>query len=250
MKVLLTGGAGRLGSTLRRILGDQASAPSSAELDITDRALVEAALEAYRPDAVVNCAAYTDVAKAEAEPDAVFRLNVLGVYELYRACRRNDVRLVQISTDHVFDGERGMYTEDDVPNPIGVYAMTKYLAEQTVLLGPANAALRTSFMKDFTLPAAFTDKYFSGDLVDVIAADLALAITAGVAGLWHVAGPRVSIYDVARKLKPDVGRMRLADNPVNRTGLRYLKDTSLDTSRWARRRAEIIARAGDARTRR
>jgi dTDP-4-dehydrorhamnose reductase len=239
MRVLLTGGSGRLGSILKEALGPAVIAPASTDFDITDVEKVSSGLLRHKPDVVVNCAAFTDVAAAELRPEPAFRLNVLGTYLLYRACLQRDVRLVQISTDHVFDGERGMYREDDRPNPIGVYAMSKYLGEMTVLQAERNAVLRTSFMKDFQLQSAFVDKYFSGDVVTVIAAELASAIAAGVTGIWHVAGPRVSIHDVAKKLKPDVGAMRLADNPVNRSGLAYLRDVSLDTSKWARFKASL-----------
>jgi dTDP-4-dehydrorhamnose reductase len=232
MRVLLTGGSGRLGSTLKTCLGPGVVAPSSADLDITDPRSIRLALESHQPESVVNCAAFTDVAAAEEDAGAAFELNVTAVFNLYRACLGAAVPLVQISTDHVFDGTKGMYRESDDPHPVGVYAVTKYLGERTVLLSENNAVLRTSFMNEFSLPAAFVDKYFSGDVVDVIARELALAIHGGVRGLWHVAGPRVSIYDIARKLNPTVGPMKLSENPSNRVGLPYLPDVSLDTSKW------------------
>lgn len=244
MKVLITGGSGRLGSALVPLLGGEVVAPRSRDMDITNVGQLERVLRENAPDVVVNCAAFTDVARAENEPAAAFELNVQGTYNVFRACEALGARMVQLSTDHIFDGSRGMYREDDRPRPVGAYAVSKYLGEQVVLLEERNTVLRTSFIKEFPLPAAFDDKFFSGDVVSVIAAELALAINSGITGLWHVAGPRVSIYEVARKINPAVERMKLADNPVNKVGLAYLKDVSLDTTRWQRFKASALAAGG------
>lgn len=111
-------------------VGDDAVALTRQELDIADRDAVHAAIEDHRPDAVINCAAYTDVDGAESAADASRAANTIGVENLAVSCRRYSSRLITISTDYVFDGAKfGFYTEDDPPNPRGVYAVTKYEGE-------------------------------------------------------------------------------------------------------------------------
>lgn len=232
MKILLTGGTGRLGSVLKDLLSGEVWAPTSSQFNILDPKTIEKGLNKFDPDVVLHCAAFTDVAAAELDPKACFEVNVVGTYNLYQACLKNNVRLMTISTDHIFDGKKGMYKEEEQPTPIGAYAISKYLAERIVTLGTKNAVLRTSFIKTFPLPTAFTDKYFAGDTVDIIAGDIALAVKHKLTGIWNIGGKRVSIYDIAKKINPEVGKMKLKDNPINKVGLRYLKDVSLDTSKW------------------
>lgn len=207
-------------------------APSSKELDITDRSSVNNFFKKHKVKVVIHTAAMTDVCMCETDPDKALRINVLGVTNLFDVCRTHGVKLVYISSDHIFDGKKGNYKENDAPNPLGVYAMTKFLAEKVTLLNPKNLVIRTCFIKTFSLPRAFTDKYFSGDTVDIITKDIILAIRSGLNGVWNIGGKRTSIYDIAKKLKPDVQPMRLKDNPINKVGLYYLKDVSLDVSRW------------------
>lgn len=232
MKILLTGGSGRLGSVLKNILPGKIWSPTSKQFDILDPKSVERGIKKFKPDVILHCAAYTDVAAAELDPAACFQVNVIGTYNLYDVALKEKVRLAMVSTDHIFDGKKGMYKEDEPPTPIGAYASSKYLAEKIVTLNKNNAVLRTSFINTFPLAAAFTDKYFAGDTVDVIASDIALAVLHKLTGTWNIGGKRVSIYDIAMKINPNVGKMKLKDNPINKVGLRYLKDVSLDTSKW------------------
>lgn len=146
-RVLLTGARGSLARALHNSAPDNAEVfPfSRAELDIADETSVNAAFESARPDLVINGAAYNLVDKAESEgmSDAL-RVNALGPAVLARACRENDIPLVHFSTDFVFDGEKtAPYTEDDRPNPLGVYAASKLAGENIALAGsPRNFAIR------------------------------------------------------------------------------------------------------------
>jgi dTDP-4-dehydrorhamnose reductase len=243
-KVLLTGGSGRLGSVLKNYLEGDVLTPTSEELDITDRQKVDVFFRKNKPNQIIHAAALADVCKCELEPELAFKINVLGTYFIFAACQKYKAKLIYISTDHIFDGEKGNYKETDRPNPQGVYALTKYLGEQITLLNPKNLIIRTSFLKSFDLPAAFVDKYFSGDLVDIIAQDIALAVKFNLKGIWNIGGPRVSIYEIAKKLKPDVKPMKLADNPINKVGLKYLKDTSLDITKWQNFKKFILKKQG------
>jgi dTDP-4-dehydrorhamnose reductase len=101
--------------------------------DIADPMSVEALFAAGRPDALIHCAAYTAVDRAESEPDAAFRVNALGASILAQACRRTGIPLLAIGTDYVFDGQASApYHEFDLPNPSGVYARSKFAGEEEV----------------------------------------------------------------------------------------------------------------------
>ncbi|MGD9588280.1 MAG: dTDP-4-dehydrorhamnose reductase [Pyrinomonadaceae bacterium] len=129
MKILITGANGmvaRAAANLCRELGDDVTALSRAELDISNTDAVLDAVAGFGPDAVINCAAFTDVDGAEADPSACFAANSAGVENLAAACRLSGSAFVTISTDYVFDGSKGgFYTQRDTPRPQGVYASAK-----------------------------------------------------------------------------------------------------------------------------
>lgn len=113
-----------------RDIGDDVIELTRRELDISNRDAVFEATTIYRPEAILNCAAFTDVDGAEAFPDAARATNTLGVQYLAEAAKDTEARFVTISTDYVFDGANlGFYVEADTPNPRGVYAVTKYDGE-------------------------------------------------------------------------------------------------------------------------
>ena len=131
MRILITGARGLLGAAMMREFGDaEVHALGHQELDVADESAVTAAVAATRPDVVINCAAYNDVDRAEQEPDAALRVNALGVLTLARAARQASAVFVHYSTDFVFDGESDRpYTEEDPPNPRGIYATSKLLGD-------------------------------------------------------------------------------------------------------------------------
>jgi dTDP-4-dehydrorhamnose reductase len=133
MKILITGANGMLARAVGahcRSIGDDVTAYAHSELDISDSTIVFQRMADLRPDAVLNCAAYTDVDGAEADIQAAYDANATGVENLAAVCRQVDARFVTVSTDYVFDGEKpGFYTQRDTPNPRGVYAKTKYYGE-------------------------------------------------------------------------------------------------------------------------
>ncbi|HUT12029.1 MAG TPA: dTDP-4-dehydrorhamnose reductase [Thermoguttaceae bacterium] len=133
MKIAVTGAYGQLGGELCRLLGDDAAGLDIDTLDLTDGPAVIAALSDLAPDAVVHCAAYTRVDRAESEPEACEAVNVTAVEHLVEACGRLDCPLVQISTDYVFGGpayRTAPFCEDDPPSPQGVYARSKLAGER------------------------------------------------------------------------------------------------------------------------
>lgn len=141
---LVVGANGQLGNELRLLLGDKAGYVDRNELDITDR---RAVLDFVRPEkyqAVINCAAYTAVDKAEDEPEPAEKINRDGPANL----ALTGVPLVHVSTDYVFDGQSCVpYTEDDRANPRSVYGVTKLAGEQAVLAAADTAVIiRTAWL--------------------------------------------------------------------------------------------------------
>jgi len=109
--------------------------------DLADGRSVEAALLAFRAQAVLHAGAATDVDACEGDPALAWRVNVGGTEQVARACRALGARLVAVSTDYVFDGEAGPYDEEAVPNPRGAYARTKRCGEEAALLLAPDAAV-------------------------------------------------------------------------------------------------------------
>lgn len=134
MKVLITGANGmvaRAASAYCRSIGDQVLAVTRQELDIANRAAVSDLFEREQPEAILNCAAYTDVDGAETNQEVCFAANTTGVENLALAAKNIDAAFVTISTDYVFDGAKtDFYTQRDTPNPQGVYAKSKLAGEQ------------------------------------------------------------------------------------------------------------------------
>jgi dTDP-4-dehydrorhamnose reductase len=147
MKVLIVGGNGQLGRSLRAL------APEGAEivshdvdtLDITDKAAVDAIIQAVRPDIMFNAAAYTAVDKAESEEAAAHAVNATAVGLLADAARTVGARFVHVSTDFIFDGTAHMpYATDAAPNPLSVYGRTKLAGEAAA--GPDALIVRTAWV--------------------------------------------------------------------------------------------------------
>lgn len=136
MKVLVTGGDGQLGFEVGKrldALGMKYKTIDLADCDLTNRAQTAAYVQAYKPDCVVHCAAYTAVDQAESHPDACRAVNVEGTRNIATACANVDASLVYISTDYIFTGEGNNPFETNAPKgPLNVYGQTKLMGEQAV----------------------------------------------------------------------------------------------------------------------
>jgi dTDP-4-dehydrorhamnose reductase len=137
MVILVTGASGQLGHAIQYIAKDYSDCKfifaSSSVLDITNQENVNSFFDSNKIDFCVNAAAYTAVDKAESELEKAKAVNVLGPKNLAIACKKNNVKLIHISTDFVFDGNSKVpYLETDKTNPLGVYGKTKLDGEKEV----------------------------------------------------------------------------------------------------------------------
>ena len=145
-RIVVTGAAGQLGGALVGLLGDRAVALRRTELDITDRDAVRRVVADLGPAAVVNCAAWTNVDKAESEPEACRAANVAAVAALADACSITGAMLVQVSSDYVFGGDllpRVPRREEDATSPAGVYAASKLAGEEAARRCERHQIVRT-----------------------------------------------------------------------------------------------------------
>lgn len=149
MRVLITGAGGQVGSEVALHLSHhEVVALERAQLDICDRTRVEQTVGSLLPDAVVHCAAWTDVDGCESDPERAYAANALGVRHLAVACARIDAHLVHVSTDYVFAGDKdGPYLEWDRPDPRSVYGHSKLGGELELAAHARSWALaRTSWV--------------------------------------------------------------------------------------------------------
>lgn len=151
-KVLVVG-AGFLGSNVVREFRDYivtqtnlTKIQDSCILDITDKKKVMDCFERVKPNIVINCAGNTEIDFLEKNAHVAYSINADGVRNLAVASERSKARLIHISTDGVFDGTRGNYTEEDEPNPINVYARSKLRGEEQIAKNCSNhVVIRTNF---------------------------------------------------------------------------------------------------------
>lgn len=152
MSILVTGSNGQLGNEMRivsRGSKDQYIFTDVAELDITDATAVEKMVTDNKVEVIINCAAYTNVDKAEDDYDLAELLNATAVKNLATAIKRNDGTLIHISTDYVFGGTKNNTPcgEDEPANPTGVYGVTKLRGEQAIeAVGCKYLIIRTAWL--------------------------------------------------------------------------------------------------------
>ncbi len=137
MVVLVTGASGQLGQALQSIVNEYAAITfkfcNSSELNITDLEQCKTVFKKVKPNFCINTAAYTAVDKAESEPEKAHLINATGAENLAKVCKEFETVLLHISTDFVFDGKSSKpYSENDIPNPTGVYGQTKLDGEKAI----------------------------------------------------------------------------------------------------------------------
>lgn len=150
MRLLVTGGAGMLARAMVQVgreLGDEVIALDRDALDVTDPAAAEARVREARPDAVIQCAAYTAVDRAESEPEAALRVNAEGARNVARACQKTGAIFVYPSTDYVFAGVAARpYRPDDPTGPVNAYGRSKLEGERAAAEAGRYLVVRTSWL--------------------------------------------------------------------------------------------------------
>ena len=228
-KIMVIGGTGLVGNALLRTwtaLGAEVAAatyhchPSGGflQLDMQDESQVRALLKTHRPAVVAVPAANPFVDYCELHPEETRRVNVDGTLNIARACRDVGARMIFYSSDYVFDGLKGTYTEEDAPCPINEYGRQKAEAERGVLAcDPRNLVLRTSGAygwqwepKNFVLqvranlsqgkPMRVADVRYNPTYVENLAEITAALVASGAGGIFHVVGAEEIVRDEFARL--------------------------------------------------
>jgi len=227
-QILLSGGTGLLGRNLLKLSPDIV-APSHQEMDITDADSVCAAVAAHKPNVFIHGAALVGTGVCAADPERCHNVNVRGTENVLNICQAEAARLVFISTNYVFDGEKGNYAERDPVSPISEYAKSKTTAESLITGYSNSLVIRTTFVSSdsWIFDGAFTDQFSSSDMVEIIAPKVLQAALSDLTGILHIGTERKSQFELARLIDPNVRPKTLKE--VN---LPLARDTSLDCNRW------------------
>lgn len=241
MRLLVTGVSGLLGLNLAWLAsqrfevtgvmrGNRVSASASAPFrvitaDLTRQGELERVFETAQPDQVIHCAALTDVDRCEMAPEEAFQINTVLPGALACLARKHSIPLLHISTDSVFDGVRGDYSEEDTPNPINTYARTKLAGERAVAEANPDALIArvvfygwswqgTRSLSEFFLNSlssgkpikGYDDLYFCpllvSDMIELLLRMQALRLT----GIYHVVSSEcLSKFDFGRMLARHFG---------------------------------------------
>ena len=217
MKILVIGGTGMLGASIMHLnalhelfgtfLGRKPKLHKFFELDITKKNQVKKVIYKVVPDAIIHTAAITNVDLCQKNPDLARKVHVAGTSNLVKIAKKKGTYFIYISTDSVFDGKKGNYTETDTPNPINVYAQTKFEGELEALKYENSCVVRTNIygynwlpkesiaewiiktLKDGKKIDLFKDVYFSPILVNNLAEILIEVIEKNSSGIYHIASP-------------------------------------------------------------
>lgn len=269
-RLLITGGSGLLGSNIARTAAGDFDVYATynsnhtlmpniefVPLDIRDKQNVTDIFVRIKPDLVIHTAALANVDYCEEHADEAWETNVGGTERVAEASKEIGARLIFISTDSVFDGEKGMYSEQDTPHPISTYAKTKFEGERRVQRClPDGTIVRTAFygwslhnkqglaewvvskLREGETIKMFTDVFFSPVLVNNLAEVLLEMYRRNLRGIFHVGcRERCTKYVFGQEIARAFGLDKNLIQPgsLSQAGLRAPrpKDISLDVSRVA-----------------
>jgi len=265
-RLLVTGSSGLLGHVIIELAKNGYTVilihktkplhSNSLKLDIIDATEVLNLFRELKPDVVIHTASETNVDRCEREKEHAWKTNVEGTRNIAIACSKVGAKLIYISTDYVFDGEKGNYDEKDKPNPINHYGVTKLEGEKQVIQHCKNyAILRTSVLygwhpwkqnfatwiinmlkqnKEITV---VEDHYNTPTLADNLAEITIEAIQKNLQGLYHASGSeRISRYQFAKQIAKAFNLNQNLIKPVKMSQLtawiaKRPKDSSLNTSK-------------------
>jgi dTDP-4-dehydrorhamnose reductase len=265
MRILVTGSSGLLGSKvvdklskIYEVIPTYATKKiyeNSVKLDICFPNEVKEIFNKYKPDITIHAAAITNVDACEIDKETAWLTNAIGTKNIAEACKEFNSKLIYISTDYIFDGEKGMYKEDDKPNPINYYGLTKLQGENFVkeickdwlILRPSTLYGKHDFKKCFAtwvieelkqnkkLKIA-TDQFTSPTLTDDLVEIILKLIEKDEKGIFHASGrERISRYEFAMKIAEVFNLDKNLIQPVKMCDLEWKakrpKDSSLDVTK-------------------
>jgi len=265
-KVLITGASGLLGNRIVKLTKEdyevtpihntKSLSLNSLKLDITNQNKIFSLFYELEPNVVIHTASETNVDKCETEKEHAWKTNVEGTRNIAEACQKVGTKIVYISTDYVFDGEKGFYNEEDKPNPVNYYGLTKLEGEKQVIEHCENyIILRTSVLygwhpwkqnfatwvinqlKQGKEIKVVDDHYNTPTLADNLA-EIAIEVAEkDLRGLYHASGrERISRYEFAKQIARAFNLSADLVKPVKMSQLidwiaKRPRDSSLNTSK-------------------
>lgn len=234
MKVLITGGNGDLGNSLKKTFKG-ALFPTHSEMDVTSPKAVEKIILRYKPEALIHLAALVGIRECEEDKKKAWLTNVEGTQHIINALKRlnNNCYLVYMSTACVFAGEtKKYYTENSIPNPKNYYSFTKLCGELIARQYSNTCIIRTNFAPktQWKYPKAFTDRFGTYLFSDNVAQGIYEVCKKKEKGIIHIVGDkRMSMYELALLAgSKNVGKITLKEY----NGPPLTVDMSLSTKRW------------------
>ena len=212
-RIIFTGADGLLGSEVREI-APALCFTTRDDFDVTNYSQMESFVAGGDFGAVVHAAAFTSPPVCEKEPLKALQANIIGTANVVRLCIEHGMRMVYISTDYVFRGDRGHYKEEDSVYPVNKYAWSKMGGECAVRLYEDSLIIRTSFGPNtFPFDKAFVDQWTTRLSVSEAARKIVTLIQKDVRGVIHVGGIRRTVYEYAKSLDPekDIGELSIRD---------------------------------------
>jgi dTDP-4-dehydrorhamnose reductase len=223
--VIFTGGTGLLGTAFRRI-EPLIRHLDHGEFDITKYAEMDHYVRSKPCTTIIHAAAFTSPPLIDKEPLRAIDVNIIGTSNIVKLCMKHSLRVIYISTDYVFKGDKGNYKELDPVYPVNKYAWSKLGGECAVRMYDNHLIIRTSFGPDiFPYEKAFIDQWTSREPVSVIAKKISSLLDRPIKGTIHIGSARRTVFDYARSIDPDkkIGRLSIHD-----VSFRVPEDTSLD----------------------
>ncbi len=227
MKILMSGGMGLLGQQLKQI-DPSIISMTRKEMDVSNYIEVMAQIKENKPDIFLHLAAFTDNRKLEKNPKKAILDNIIGTSNVTISCIETNVRLVYVSTDYVYSGKKGLYSEEDEILPVNKYAWSKLGGECAIRQYENSLIIRTSIGSSlFPYDQAFVDMWTSKDAVDVIAPMILRASKSNITGILNIGTQRKNMFEYARKLNKNV-KKAIRNEFANSMDF----DTSLDLSKY------------------
>ena len=229
-KLLFTGGSGLLGTEVKELI-PSAYFPTHKEFDVTDYNKMSEYLKEKEIDTVVHAAAFTSPPLIDKNPLEAINTNIIGTSNLVKLCSEKELKLVYISTDYVFKGDKGNYKEEDNLNPVNKYAWSKLGGECAVKMHNNSLIIRTSFgPTEFPFEKAFIDQWTSRESVSEIAKKIVKVLNENIWGTIHLGGNRRTVFEYAKELgsSKEIGELSINDVSFN-----VPIDTSLDCKKYS-----------------
>jgi len=221
----ITGSKGQLGGKLKKLL-PKSLTPTRKDLDLSNFRELELFFKKNNFDEVIHCAAKTSPPTVDNNPNDAILDNIVATSNIAFLCNKFNKRLVYISTDYVYKGDKGNYTELDALNPINLYSISKLGGECAARMTKNHLVLRLSFGPDiFPYDKAWVDQYTSRETLTNISKKIIQCLSFNYDGILNIGGKRVSVFNYAKKNKKDVEGMSIKE-----AKFKLPKDTSLDTS--------------------